>query len=151
MNNRRSLHTFAAPQQMRGSILLLLLLLVPAGSSAQGPATASEVIAPGEFAQRMREAPGTLVDVRTPDEWSGGIIEGAVLIDFNGEGFATAIKEVDATRPVYLYCAVGGRSYRAAQLLVKAGHPMVVELDGGMDAWLEAGGATVPPGNASKR
>ena len=127
----------------------LFAALIPAMGSAQQPA--HEVVSPAVFKQRMSEAPGTLVDVRTPDEWNEGVIEGARLLDFHAEGFAEAIKKTDASKPVYLYCAVGGRSFKAAQLLEKAGFTHVVELDGGMGAWQEAGYPIVPPGKASNR
>jgi rhodanese-related sulfurtransferase len=132
-------------------LLLSMLPFVPVIGKAQEPSAKEEVLAPAQFAERLSKAPGTLVDVRTPEEWSEGIIANAVLIDFNGDGFATSIQQVDRTRPVYLYCAVGGRSYRAAQFLLKAGYTAVVELDGGMDAWREAGRAVVPPGSTSNR
>ena len=129
-----------------------LLVLAPFVSCAQ-PASGSghEVLSPAEFKSRLATAPGTLVDVRTPEEWKDGVIEGALLIDFHSADFASTIKNVDASKPVYLYCAAGGRSYKAAQLLGKEGYTHVVELDGGMGAWKEAGHTTVPPGSTSKR
>lgn len=114
-------------------------------------ASRHEVIAPAEFKAQLTKEPGTLVDVRTPDECAEGIIAGARMIDHGSPDFAQAIKQVDPSKPVYLYCAAGGRSYKAAQFLLKNGYAYVVELDGGMGAWLEAGQTVVPPGKASNR
>ena len=127
----------------------LLAALIPTSGCAQQPA--HEVVSPAVFKQRMTEVPGTLVDVRTLEEWSEGVIDGARLIDFRSEGFEEAIKKTVPSKPDYLYCAAGGRSFKAAQLLAKAGFAHVVELDGGMSAWQEAGYAPVPPGKASNR
>lgn len=137
---------------LRSILPFILLVLAPIAAFAQQATGAGhEVLSPAEFKARMSNVPGTLVDVRTPEEWNEGVIAGARLIDFHGAEFSSTIKQVDAARPVYLYCAAGGRSYKAAQLLENAGYSNVVELDGGMGAWKEAGYATVPPGSTSKR
>jgi rhodanese-related sulfurtransferase len=124
---------------MRYLLLATVLALTLQGTLAQDgaapaaySATVHDVLDPAQFKAQLTSAPGTLVDVRTPDECAEGII-------------------ADATKPVYLYCAAGGRSYKAAQYLLKNGYTYVVELNGGMQAWLEAGQTVVPPGKASNR
>lgn len=76
-----------------------------------------------------------LVDVRTPGEFSGGYIAGAVNMDFNGAGFSEQISQLDKTKPVMVYCKGGGRSGRAAEMLKTAGFSEVYDLDGGIMAW----------------
>lgn len=136
-------------------LLFVLALAACSGNGQDQPATYQaarhDVIDPDDFKKGLATAPGTLVDVRTPDECAEGIIEGAMMIDHNAADFQQRMLALDKSKPVYLYCAAGGRSYRAAQFLLKNGFGHVVELNGGMDAWLEAGQIVVPPGNASKR
>jgi rhodanese-related sulfurtransferase len=79
------------------------------------------------------------------------VIDGALLIDFHGDDFFKRIAALDRERPVYLYCAVGGRSHLAAVQLLKLGHAQVVDLDGGIEAWVEAGYPVVLPGKTGNR
>lgn len=114
------------------------------------PVNGQEAVGATTFKEMIASAPGTLVDVRTPDEWKGGVIAGAVLIDFHADGFKERMAALDRNVPVYIYCAVGGRSHLAALQLQKLGHSNVIDLDGGMEAWQEAGYAVVPPGRTGK-
>ena len=40
---------------------------------------------------------------------------------------------------MYVYCKVGGRSAEAVEILKTKGFTSIIELEGGMDAWQEAG------------
>ena len=61
----------------------------------------------------------TLLDVRQPGEYKGRHIPGAKLIPLADIG--TRIKELDADKPTIVYCAVGGRSRVASQMLAGKG------------------------------
>lgn len=92
-----------------------------------------------QFSQQLAQLNNEqLIDVRTPEEYAAGHIEGAVNIDFYGEAFDNAISQLDKTRPVYVYCKVGGRSAKAAASMRTKGFTNVVELQGGFDAWNSA-------------
>ena len=81
----------------------------------------------------------SVLDVREPDEWAAGHIEGAVHIPLGQ--VADRIDEVPDGQ-VLVVCKVGGRSGRAAGYLVQQGRD-VVNLDGGMLDWEAAGRAMV--------
>jgi rhodanese-related sulfurtransferase len=49
--------------------------------------------------------------------------------------------EFDPERRIILHCASGGRSALAAVTLNQMGYPDVAHLDGGFNAWKEAGQA----------
>ncbi len=75
----------------------------------------------------------TILDVRQPGEYEAGHIPGAKLIplpDLNDR-----IGEVDTGKPTIVYCAVGGRSRVAAQMLAGKGFAEVFNLSGGFKAW----------------
>ncbi|MCG3172019.1 MAG: Thiosulfate sulfurtransferase GlpE [Myxococcota bacterium] len=73
-----------------------------------------------------------LLDVRTPEEFHGGHLEGAKNIPV--QELAARLREVgDVKRPVVVYCRSGGRSSTAAQLL--RGHGYQVTDIGGMHNW----------------
>jgi rhodanese-related sulfurtransferase len=94
---------------------------------------------PATFAAKMASNPGTLLDVRTPEEIAEGKISGSMAINYNDENFAESLSELDPNKPVYVYCAAGGRSSKTATILGEKGFQLVYNLDGGITAWQEAG------------
>ena len=77
-----------------------------------------------------------LLDVRTPQEYQQGYIEGAFLINFFDPDFVTKVStRFDKNKPLYIYCAVGGRSNKAARKLIAVGFDSVYDLKGGFTKW----------------
>ncbi len=89
-----------------------------------------------EFKALIEAGGGVLVDVRTPGEFSEGYIEGAKNIDFNSPSFQEELGKLDKNKPVYVYCAVGGRSARAMSVMVDMGFTEVYNLIGGYGGWI---------------
>lgn len=75
----------------------------------------------------------TLLDVRQPGEYEAGHIPGAKLIPL--PDLSDRMAEIDAAKPTIVYCAVGGRSRVAAQMLAGKGFSEVLNLSGGFKAW----------------
>jgi rhodanese-related sulfurtransferase/rubrerythrin len=75
----------------------------------------------------------TILDVRQPNEYQSGHIPGAKLIPLPQLG--DRIQELDPQKPVVVYCAIGGRSRVAAQMLAGKGFEEVYNLTGGIRAW----------------
>ena len=87
------------------------------------------------FAKYIANGDVQLVDVRTPEEYSEGHIEGARNINlFNDDFIEEAQAELDPSRPVAVYCRSGKRSAEAAQKLSGKGFK-VANLKGGILAW----------------
>jgi rhodanese-related sulfurtransferase len=81
--------------------------------------------------------PGLVVlDVRESHEWAAGHIEGALHIPLGD--LPARVGELDPTAATVVVCHVGGRSARATAWLHAQGHD-VVNLEGGMEAWEQAG------------
>ena len=76
-----------------------------------------------------------LVDVRTPMEYDQGHIDDAVNFNINDEGFLNQVETLDKNKPVYLYCKMGGRSNRAAELLKSKGFTQIYDYTGGYTDW----------------
>lgn len=76
-----------------------------------------------------------LLDVRTPGEFAGGSIAGAINIDYTAADFSQQIDGLSKDKPVYLFCQSGGRSGKALKLLTEKGFPEVYNLIGGYGAW----------------
>ncbi|MBN2333140.1 MAG: sulfurtransferase [Deltaproteobacteria bacterium] len=74
-----------------------------------------------------------ILDVRQPGEYEAGHIPGATLIpltDLDGR-----LDELDKQKETVVYCAIGGRSRVAAQMLAGRGFSHVYNLRGGFRSW----------------
>jgi len=96
-----------------------------------------------QFKTLLVEEGGTILDLRTSDEWAEGTIANAQKIDFYSDNFATDVEQLDKQSPVFVYCKKGGRSASAAEILKEKGFKKVYNLDGGISAWIDAGNETV--------
>lgn len=85
------------------------------------------------FMAQRRPDQYTLLDVRQPGEYERGHLPGGRLAPLPQLG--DRIAELDPAKPVIAYCAVGGRSRAAAEMLAARGFPEVYSLKGGIKAW----------------
>ncbi|WP_367106372.1 rhodanese-like domain-containing protein [uncultured Psychrobacter sp.] len=92
-------------------------------------------------AQAACDKADLIIDVREPEEYAAGHIEGALLVPRGILEFKinelTANKGADTD--MVIYCQVGGRSALAAQTLQTLGYKNVVSLVDGYEGWAEAG------------
>ena len=138
--------------------LLLPLLLVAcknqeSHNNAAAPApTAKPVvmnpapdITPADVAQVKREHPDVvLLDVRTPEEFAGGHIPGAINMNVNSPDFDERVTTLDKSKQHVVYCRTGRRSTTAAQKLTAAEIP-TLHLAGGITAWQKENLPTTRP------
>jgi len=96
-------------------------------------------------AQTMIESSPNLliVDVRTPQEYAQGHLNGAINIPLSD--LPLRIVSLDPNRPILVYCRTGHRSAQASAILVRAGFTRVYNLQGGITAWVNAGYPIVTP------
>lgn len=84
------------------------------------------------------KAGGVIVDVRTPEEFAGGHVDGAVNIPVDrlpSELDRLAeLTDGDKDEPVIVYCRSGARAGRAKTELLRSGYTQVTNL-GGLDDW----------------
>lgn len=127
-------------------ILVFILLALPSYSLAQNTAarknnsganqtTIAKDLNVKEFQKQMAARPGTLVDVRTPGEVKKGAIPNSINLDIFDDHFEAKLEQLDKNKPVYVYCAVGGRSAEAMEIMKKKGFVEVYNLSGGYTAW----------------
>ena len=78
-----------------------------------------------------------LLDVRTTEEYNLGYIKGATLIDVKQDDFLEkAMKTLDKSKPVYIYCRTGNRSQKAAsELIVSKEFRDIYYIKGGYTEW----------------
>lgn len=85
------------------------------------------------FITEHEEGAYTLLDVRQPGEYEAEHIPGAKLIPL--PALKDGLSQLDKQRPVIVYCASGGRSLAAAQLLSGLDFNEIYNLQGGIKAW----------------
>jgi rhodanese-related sulfurtransferase len=113
-------------------------LILLAGCSSTGSATTVNLNV-SEFSQKITEPGVIIVDVRTPEEFASGHIEGALNIDFNSGNFANEITRLNPSETYAVYCRSGSRSGQAASIMHKAGFHDVSNLNGGVIDWTNDG------------
>lgn len=96
-----------------------------------------------------------VVDLREPAELENeGMIAGAIhaprgMLEFWADPSSPYHRtEFQPGRRTILYCASGGRSALAAEVLVRLGYVDVAHLDGGIKSWKQAGCSVVHPSDA---
>lgn len=78
-----------------------------------------------------------LVDVRTPEEFASGHIEGAVNIPV--DVLNQYISQLPTDQPIVVYCRSGNRSATAVDILENAGLTNVYDIQGGTNSWTSQG------------
>ena len=86
-----------------------------------------------KFMAAKPEGDYTLLDVRQPGEYEAEHIPGAKLIPL--PGLKDGLRQLDKQKPVLVYCASGGRSLAAAQLLSGLDFNEIYNLQGGIKGW----------------
>ncbi len=128
--------------------LLFSALILALGMTSCGNAQQSE--APGQKQERaqvrnigqneavpmLNDSSVVVIDVRTAGEVSDGFIEGAdMFLDVSNGDFQSALATLDPNKKYLLYCRSGGRSSRAAGMMINAGFKDVYNLNGGIGSW----------------
>ena len=77
-----------------------------------------------------------IIDVRTPDEFDNGYIEGARLLNIQDSSkFMAEVEKLEKDTDFYVYCRSGKRSEMACQLMERAGIESTFNLQGGILDW----------------
>ena len=121
---------------MKHKYLVLVMALIMTTVFILGSCgTGYKQISQDEAMKIMEEESGYLiVDVRRPDEFAEGHIEGAINVP--NEGIAEEMPEElpDKDQLLLIYCRTGRRSKEASEKLAKIGYKNVYEF-GGINTW----------------
>ena len=74
---------------------------------------AAEKQDPARFAQ--------IIDVRTPEEWASGHLDGAIRIGIADADFPTQLEGLDKSADYFIYCRSGNRAGQAIDFMKSAG------------------------------
>jgi rhodanese-related sulfurtransferase len=115
---------------MTSKLILAVLLIVAAGVLYL---RFSAVRVSGSDARALVAKGATLLDVRSPEEFGGGHIDGAINIPI--QELSGRMDELDdKNHEIVVYCQSGGRSAMAKRLLERDGFTSVHDL-GGLAQW----------------
>lgn len=116
-----------------------LTVMLLAAFSLLGSAFAEVVpIAPKAAAERLKKDPKiVVVDIRTPEEFAEGHINGAININMRAEDFEENLAKLDRGSTYLMHCLSGGRSTASIPVWEKLGFKKVLHLDEGKMGWVE--------------
>ncbi|HET6408164.1 MAG TPA: rhodanese-like domain-containing protein [Chthoniobacteraceae bacterium] len=101
-----------------------------------------QTIAPRQLHQRREDGESVhLLDVRTPAEHAQVHVPGVELVPLDRltADQVAGLNGFAKDQPVYLLCRSGGRAKKAAEQLEKGGFTQCVVVEGGTQAWADAG------------
>lgn len=134
------------PIRLLVTLLATGALLVAACSGSATNAGVQETVPPADAAEVIAGDDEVVVlDIRTPEEYSAGIIDGAVNIDFYAADFSDQLDALDKDAHYVVYCRSGNRSDQAMGTFADLGFAEVTEIDGGIVNWYGSGLPVVAP------
>ncbi len=123
-------------------VLFALLFLIGTRVFAQTAVQDSiQVLSISQFEKMAVKKKSKIIDVRTPEEVAEGHLADATTINFLSPDFASQVASLNKKRTYLLYCRSGSRTRKAADAMQKMGFKHVYMLEGGINAWKEAGKA----------
>ena len=112
------------------------LLMAALGVFLSGSVWAADVMTAAERASAALSGEITLVDIRTPQEWSEtGVPDVAHTLNMHSDGFASrllALYEAHPDRPMAVICATGARSTYVTTALEQRGLTRLLNVGEGM-------------------
>ena len=84
-----------------------------------------------------------ILDVRTPEEFAAGHLDGAILVDIKDPSFDTKLAALDPSVSYVVYCRSGNRSAQAVERMKAAGFSDLTDLGSLENASSETGIAIV--------
>ncbi|MBI4347550.1 MAG: molybdopterin-synthase adenylyltransferase MoeB [Elusimicrobia bacterium] len=106
------------------------------------PAAVAEISVEELKGRLDRREPFVLVDVREPHEYEIARIPGSLLIPLGQ--LPERLSELSKEDDLVVHCKMGGRSMKAAKLLLEKGFKRVTNVAGGINAWSERVDPNVP-------
>jgi len=115
------------------TLTVLSFGLVACGEETANSPQAAELVSAGTV----------IIDVRTPEEFAAGHLDGAVLIEIKHPSFDAEITKLDATASYIVYCRSGNRSAQAVDRMREIGITNVTDLGSLENASAQTGVAIV--------
>ncbi len=129
-------------------LFMIFILALPnsIASSSQGLDSSLSImsgpmnITPGDAYALLKDSSGlAIIDIRTPQEYQSGHLEGALNIDYYSDGFLDSLKSLDKNSTYIIYCRRGIRGGAALGMMRDLGFKGVYNILGGLTQWAQEG------------
>ena len=111
----------------------------PSSRTSPGKITVIKKLSPKEAYELIRAKKHSpdfvILDVRTPEEFESGHIEGAININYHSETFVEELNKLDKTKAYLVYCRTGRRSSDTTGIMTKQGFGELYRIDGDISKW----------------
>lgn len=118
-------------------VVVLLLTLTMVTAAAAGSAVKNVTV--GKAQTLMKERAGNadfvILDVRTPEEFAEGHIDGAVNLDVQARDFEKKLRALDRKKSYLVYCRTGNRSRKATVAMEALGFRSIFHMTEGIVMW----------------
>ncbi len=115
---------------------LIVMLIV--ANEVHGNVTGGKRLSASEAVRMINDREPLVVDLRASADFKKGHLLNAINIPAMKIADRTSELGKDKSRPIILYCALGGSSREAAMKLRKLGYTEVYPMRGGMNGWLQS-------------
>ena len=108
--------------------------------TSRQPAEPFKRIKVDEAKRLIEKEKAPIIDVRTPEEYSGGHVPGAMLIPV--DSLYTRIDDLPKNKSLVFICQVGQRSALACEIAAAMGvgeQSQIYNVEGGTEAWIKQG------------
>ncbi len=126
--------------------LLIAGAIVAGGCAAEAPVVENETVidvSAGEAHVLIQENRGSpdfvILDVRTPEEYDEGHIEGAINLNFYDDDYREQLKNLDRDDTYLLFCRSGNRSGQTLDIMIEFEFTTIYHMIGGMNEWNREG------------
>jgi rhodanese-related sulfurtransferase len=93
-----------------------------------------------DLIQKNKNNPNfVILDIRTPEEFESGYIEGAININYHSDTFVEDLDKLDKNKTYFVYCRTGRRSGDAVGIMTKQGFREIYRINGDIVKWKAAG------------
>ena len=136
-----------AGRNLRNAILIVLSistlsLLMATASPDSAPGITSNAVnvsTPEAYALIESHPDMVIIDVRTPQEYQAGHLDGAINLNYYSRGFLDRLKALDKNNTYIVYCRKGIRGGIALEMMRSLGFKEVYNILGGLALWAEEG------------
>jgi rhodanese-related sulfurtransferase len=108
-------------------------------TSSPGKTTTITMLEPKEAYELIKKNKGNtnfvIIDIRTPEEFDSGYIEGAVNINYYSATFVDDLHGLDKTKTYLVYCRTGRRTADAVSIMARQGFGQIYRIKGDIIKW----------------
>ena len=119
--------------------MFALFLSMAMASPDSGLGNAINVSTSDAYALIENRPDMVIIDVRTPEEYQAGHLDGAINLDYYSGGFLGHLKSLDESSTYLVYCRKGIRGGMALEMMRSLGFKKVYNILGGLALWAEEG------------